>query len=231
MRSLALITARGGSKGIPGKNIKPLNGKPLINYTIEVAQQVFSATDICLSTDSEAIKSVAEAAGLEVPFLRPSHLATDAAGSYEVILHALEFYEQMGQLYDTVVLLQPTSPLRKASHITEAMSLFNPEIDMVVSVKETEANPYYILAEENEEGYLRRSKKGEFTRRQDVPKVWEYNGAIYVINVKSLKNKPINQFEKVIKYVMDSQDSIDLDTPMDWNFLEYLFQNKLVFNG
>jgi N-acylneuraminate cytidylyltransferase len=220
MKPLVVIPARGGSKGIPDKNIKLLGGKPLIHYTIEVAREVFEDEDIIVSTDSERIKEVAEATGLKVPFLRPANLATDTAGTHEVLLHALEFLEQQGKNPDIVVLLQPTSPFRKAQHIQEAMELYNPNIEMVVSVKETKSNPYYVLFEQDEHGYLRKSKEGSFTRRQDCPRVWELNGAIYIINTQSLKAKPLNQFKKVKKYVMDELSSHDIDTILDWRVAE-----------
>lgn len=220
MKCLYLITARGGSKGIPGKNIKPLGGKPLIAYTIEAAKGVGAIEDICLSTDSAEIITTAESFGLKVPFQRPAELATDTASSESVILHALDFYTKKGVQYDVVVLLQPTSPFRTAKHIQEAMKLFRDDIDMVVSVKETKANPYYLLTEENAEGFLMKSKEGNFTRRQDCPPVYEYNGAIYVINVRQLRARGLAGFTKRVKYVMDEYASVDIDDELDWIIAE-----------
>lgn len=225
---LFVIPARGGSKGIPKKNIKLLDGKPLIVYALEVARKFTSDENICISTDDEEIISVVESYGYDVPFRRPPILASDTAGTYEVLIHAIEFYETKGLSFDTLVLLQPTSPFRNYRHIQEAMELYSTSLDMVVSVKESHANPYLTIVEENEEGLLQKSKPSNFTRRQDAPKVYEYNGAVYVINVQSLKNSPINQFTKVKKYVMDELHSIDLDTPMDWAYCEFLIQNKYV---
>lgn len=225
-RTLYLIPARGGSKGIPHKNIKPLNGKPLILYSVEVARQLADDADICVTTDDDAIIRVVEGSGLKVPFKRPEELATDTSGSYEVILHALDFFEQKGVIYEVVVLLQPTSPFRTAQHVKEAIALYHDSLDMVVSVSESAANPYYSLFEENEDGFLDKSKKGNFTRRQDCPKVYEYNGAIYVMNVKSLREKTIGAFTKTRKYEMPRELSIDLDTPMDWEFAEFLSKHN-----
>ena len=134
---------------------------------------------------------VVEQYGLLVPFKRPAELATDTASSNDVLLHALNFYEQQGKTFDVIILLQPTSPFREVGFLKEAMSLFDPSIDMVVSVKESSANPYYNCFEENSDGFLTISKSTghPITRRQDAPKVWEYNGSIYVINPKSLKEK------------------------------------------
>ena len=226
MKDLVLIPARGGSKGISGKNIKPLNGRPLIYYTLDAARAVASSENICVSTDSEEIIRIVKEYGIDVPFKRPDYLATDTASSYDVIRHAIEYYEQNGMNYDRVLLLQPTSPFRTGTHISEALSLYQPGLDMVVSVKITRANPYFNLFEENNEGFLIRSKPGNFTRRQDCPAVYEYNGAIYVMNVQSLKNGPPSEFLKIRKYVMDEEESIDLDRPLDWIIAEAIVSQK-----
>lgn len=222
MKPLVVIPARGGSKGVPKKNIKLLNDKPLINYTIDAAQEIFDNEIICITTDSEEIKNVVESTtSLKVPFLRPKELAVDNAGTYEVLLHAIDFYEKKGYIADTLILLQPTSPFRTSTHIQEAMKLYSKDIDMVVSVKETKSNPYYVLFEENEDGYLSKSKEANFIRRQDCPDVWELNGALYIINIKSLKTGSISTFSKSIKYVMNEIDSVDIDTIIDWKLAEF----------
>ncbi|MQP52067.1 MULTISPECIES: cytidylyltransferase domain-containing protein [unclassified Flavobacterium] len=224
MKPLIIIPARGGSKGVPRKNIKLLNSIPLIHYTIKAAQQLFDNTLICVSTDDEEIKKVAEQTDLVVPFLRPNELASDNSGTYEVLLHAIDFYKKNGYEADTIILLQPTSPFRTSFHIEEALKLYSNEIDMVVSVKETKSNPYYILFEENESGFLIKSKEATFTRRQDCPKVWEFNGAIYIINIASLKKNTIGEFKKVIKYEMDEFSSHDIDTLFDWDMAELIIK-------
>lgn len=223
---LVVIPARGGSKGIPGKNIKDLGGKPLISYTIEAVRDIFEPKDVLVSTDSEKIKEIVEQLGFEVPFLRPKSLATDKSGTYEVLLHALDFMEARGKYYDTLLLLQPTSPFRKSRHIKEAIEEYNHDCEMLVSVKETKANPYYLLREENEFGYLVKSKEGNFTRRQDCPKVWEINGSIYIINVKSLREKHYGQFTKVKKFEMDEFSSHDIDTELDWLVAESILKKS-----
>ncbi|MFN1835361.1 cytidylyltransferase domain-containing protein [Balneola sp. MJW-20] len=221
MKPLVIIPARGGSKRLPGKNIRPLRGKPLIHYTIEAARGVFEDSVICVSTDDEKIKNVSEQTGIHIPFIRPKELAKDTSDSRSVMLHAVDHYaEHEGYHADTIILLQPTSPLRNAQHIEEAVKLYQDHFDMVVSVKETDSNPYFVLFEENEKGYLKKSKKGEFTRKQDCPKVWELNGAIYVINVESLRRYQPSQFEHVIKYEMEAISSMDVDTELDWIMLE-----------
>lgn len=224
--NLVVIPARGGSKGVPGKNIKLLNGKPLIHYTIEAARKVFSDDEIIVSTDSEKIKAVAEETGLNVPFLRPAQLATDHSTSQEVLLHALEHFTKEHGTPENVILLQPTSPFRTATHIKEALACKTDEIEMIVSVFETKANPYFVLREEDKNGWLFPSKKGNFTRRQDAPKVYELNGAIYIIDPAALKNKAIAEFTNVQKYVMDEQSSHDIDTLLDWKIAEVLPHSK-----
>ena len=226
MKPLVIIPARGGSKGVPGKNIKLLGSKPLIHYTIEAAQEVFPNELICVTTDDAKIKDCAEKTGVKVPFIRPKELATDTAGTYEVILHALDHYERQGSFFDAVLLLQPTSPFRKAKQISEALKLYQNSIDMVISVCETKSNPYYVLFEEDEEGYLKTSKKGNFIRRQDCPPVYELNGAIYVMNIISLKKKHYSKFQKIRKYEMDELSSVDIDTMKDWKLAELLIRSK-----
>ena len=223
---LFLIPARGGSQGIPGKNLKPLAGKPLLYYTIDTARQLAPDADICLSTDSDEIIRAAADYGLSVPFKRPAELATNQAGSDGVLRHAVEFYHQQGKMYDAVVLLQPTSPFRQVRHVREAMALYTAELDMVVSVTESAANPYFNLFEETNAGFLAPSKTGDFSRRQDAPTVYAYNGAVYVINPASLAERYLRGFTNVRKYVMDPTDSVDLDTPLDWAFAEFLMESR-----
>ena len=223
---LAIIPARGGSKDIPGKNIKTLKGRPLIYYTLDAACAVASPENICVSTDSDEIIGIVKEYGLGVPFKRPDYLATDTASSYDVILHAINFYEQRGMQYDCVVMLQPTSPFRTGTHIREAIDLYQPGLDMVVSVKIAHANPYFTLFEENNEGFLDRSKTGTFMQRQACPKVYEYNGAIYVMNVQSLKIESHSNFSKIRKYVMTEEDSLDIDTDLDWIIAEAILSKR-----
>lgn len=223
MKILTIIPARGGSKGIPRKNIKPFDGKPLIYYTIDCARAICPDEDICVSTDDDEIIQVVEKYGLPVPFKRPAELATDTAGTYEVLLHALDFFEKQGRHYDVVVLLQNTSPFRKAEQVKEALALYRKDLDMVVSVKECAANPYYCVFEENQDGFLKICKgDGNIFRRQDAPKVYEYNGAIYVMNADTLKTTHMHKMQKRVKYEMDDLSSFDLDTMNDWLIAESL---------
>lgn len=226
--ALVLIPARGGSKGIPKKNIKPLEGKPLIQYSIDFALSFTRPENICVSTDDDEIIEVAQRCGIHVPFKRPEDLATDSAGSHGVILHALQFYEERGRKFGKVILLQPTSPFRNLDDLHAMDRMYSPEVDMVVSVGKPHHNPYFSLFEENEEGFLELSKKGHFSRRQDCPDVYFYNGSIYIINPDSVRVKPLNQFTRVRKYLMDDLYSVDIDSPLDWMICETLLRNKLL---
>lgn len=225
--TLFIIPARGGSKGLPRKNILPINGKPLICYTIDAARGVTSDENICVSTDDLEIKQVVEDYGLKVPFLRPAELATDTIGTKDVLLHTIKFYKKkLNRTFEKICLLQPTSPLRTAKHIVEAHRLWNEDLDMVVSVKESKANPYFNLFEEQETGFLKKSKEGNYTRRQDAPKIWEYNGAIYLINCKSITKHDIGNFKKILKYVISENESIDIDNMADFKNAEYYMSLK-----
>lgn len=227
MKTLYVIPARGGSKGIPGKNIKPLAGKPLIEYSIDVARALANDEDICVTTDDNAIIETVERTGLKLPFVRPAELSTDQSGTYEVLLHALDFYESKGVHYDTIVLLQPTSPFRIVDDVKACLELYSDDIDMVVSVKQAATNPYYNAFEIDDNGFLHISKgEGNYTRRQDAPKVWEYNGAVYVINVESLRKMPLGKFTRRRMYEMSAERSIDLDTPTDWLIAETIITKQ-----
>lgn len=223
---LVVIPARGGSRGIPGKNIKPLAGKPLLEYAIDNARSIADDKDICVTTDDRRILEVAERYGLSVPFIRPDHLASDTAGSYEVLLHAVEFYKMAGVRYRHLLLLQPTSPFRRDVQIRAAWKEYRatgPEL--LVSVKSAKGNPYYNLFEEDADGYLVKSKESDVTRRQDLPPVYEYNGAIYFTNVEDLSKKPFSAMKRIRKFEMDEISSHDLDTPLDWGVAEWLIAN------
>lgn len=226
---LVVIPARGGSKGIPHKNIKELGGKPLICYSIDVARQLTSDENICVTTDDDAIMKAVEDYGLKVPFKRPDYLATDTCGSNEVLQHAYQFYRDKGMQYDIIVLLQPTSPFRRIEDVLGAIDLYDNSLDMIVTVKETASNPYYNCYEEDSNGYLVVSKgDGKLTRRQDAPPAFEWNGAVYVINPVRLMEVGLADLIKVKKYVMDDLHSIDLDTLFDWKVAELVLKENLI---
>ncbi len=227
MTPLYIIPARGGSKGIPKKNIKPLGGKPLIAYAIQTAKALSSdERHIIMSTDSQEIADKARECGMTVEYMRPAYLATDTAGSREMMLDAMDWAERRGIDYDCVVLLQPTSPFRTIDDVEKCLKIYNDSIDMVVTVKETSVNPYFNCFEtDTKTGFLHLSKgDGSYVRRQDAPKCYEYNGAVYVINPESLKKEVMGKFKKIVPVEMPQERSVDLDTPLDWAIAEMLIK-------
>ena len=227
LRPLFIIPARGGSKGIPRKNIKALCGRPLIHYSIDVARVLAPDSHVIVSTDDEEIRNVAEATGLPVNYMRPAELGGDKIGSREVILDAMDWASRSGIEYDCVVLLQPTSPLRTVGDVKSAIDLYTPRTDMVVTVTEASCNPYYDCFETAADGTLHVSKgDGKLTRRQDAPPVWQYNGAVYVINPDSIRSMTLGEFPRRIPSVMPRSRSVDLDTPLDWIITEHLMSHE-----
>lgn len=220
--TLFVITARGGSKGLPGKNIKDLCGKPLIAYSIDVARAFTDDENICVSTDSEEIKQVVEQYGLKVPFLRPDYLATDTATSNDVLVHAVNFFKDQGREYKKLCLLQPTSPLRAVEDVEGAMALYRDDIDMVVSVMKSHAPA--VLCDDDENGYVQLVYNKKATGRQQLPDMYEFNGAVYVMNIRSLFEKGMGAFTKRVKYVMSKDHSIDIDDIYDFLQIEAIMK-------
>ena len=211
MKALFIIPARGGSKGIPRKNIKTLGGRPLIAYSIDVARNIAGDTElhrIVLSTDDAEIAACARALGLPVDYSRPAALGSDTTGSREVIIDVMDWADTRGIDYDCIVLLQPTSPFRTAGDVAGAMALYTSDSDMVVSVCESSANPYYNLFETDSEGCLHVCK-GD-------------NVDVYFINPDRLLSMVMGEFPRRIPYVMPRERSLDLDTPADWLAAEAL---------
>lgn len=221
---LVVIPARGGSKGLPGKNIKMLCGKPLIAYSIDVARAITSDENICVSTDDHHIIDVVENYGLKVPFVRPAEYATDTATTNDVLLHAVDFYARQGRHYSKLLLLQPTSPLRKVEEVQDAINLFRDDIDMVVSVMKSHAPA--VLCNDNQDGFIELVYNKKAQGRQSLPTFYEFNGAIYVINIEALKEKGLAGFDKRIKYVMPKESSIDIDDIYDFMLIERIMKTK-----
>jgi len=228
MKILYLIPARKGSKGLPDKNVKVLGNKPLIAYTIDFAlKNIKEGDELCISTNDDKVLEIVTDLGINVPFRRPEELATDEANSYDVIMHAVKHYENIEKFFDVVLLLQPTSPLRSQDDFDNLIKEYSDSIDMIVSVKMVKDNPYFNLFEEDNLGFLEKSKKGNFQRRQDVPSVFAFNGSMYLMNVDSLKKMAIGNFKKIRKVVMPDERSVDIDTFADWNLAEFYLKNKI----
>lgn len=230
MKILGVITARGGSKGIPGKNIKDLCGKPLIAYTIEAAQESGIFDRIILSTDDKKIANVAKSYGIEVPFMRPSGLAQDGTPHLPVLQHAVSWLKDNQNYWsDAVMLLQPTAPLRQPQHIKEVIKLFSEKsADSVVSVSEIPGHfsPYWaVVANEDGLGNLFTGEpiRNRIPRRQSFPqKTYYHNGAIYLFKPELLFHKTKASFygDKVAVYPMAEKYSINIDSPEDWALCE-----------
>lgn len=223
--TIATICARGGSKGLPGKNLRPLAGKPLIVHTIEQALACRAIEGVFVSTDDPAIAEVARAAGAQVPYLRPAELATDEAPKLPAIEHLVAHLERKGLGVQAVVDLQPTSPLRTPQDIDAALAASG-DADLVVSVSEPSHNPYYTLAECDAQGRLHLSKPSTFARRQDAPAVWGLNGAIYVWRRAALPKAIAQGFWSVSvqPYVMPRSRSVDIDDLEDFELAQWLMQ-------
>lgn len=223
---LAVITARGGSKGLPGKNIKLLGGKPLLAYSILSAQESSLITDLILSTDDEAIAAVGKEWGVEVPFMRPPELANDTAGHLEVMQHAVAFMEeQRGIRYDFVVILQPTSPFRLVEDIDlTVQKLIDTGADSAVSMVELESSAHPIKAKKMEGdrvlSYCIEESPG--TRRQDFPVAYKRSSAVYAMRRDLLMEKGELYGEVIVGHVVPQNRSIDIDDPLDWVKTEYL---------
>jgi CMP-N,N'-diacetyllegionaminic acid synthase len=210
---LAVIPARGGSKGLPGKNILPVGGQPLIGYSIGAAKASAAVDRVIVSSDDDAIIAAARACGCDVPFRRPDELATDTAASIDVVLHALD--QVPG--YDYVVLLQPTSPLRTAADIDAACErLAESGALACVSVSPVEQSPYWMY-QISDAGDLRPvlDLPAGVSRRQDLPPVYTLNGAIYVANVSWLRRNRTFLTAETVPYVMPTERSLDIDTYAD----------------
>jgi CMP-N,N'-diacetyllegionaminic acid synthase len=226
-RYLFLVPARKGSKRVPGKNKKLLLGKPLIKYTLDFIEKVVSKEDlICLNTDDEDIIKISKQYSLNV-LKRPKSLAKDITSMENVIRHTLLHYIELKIKFKAIILLQPTSPIREISDFRNLLKLYNREkLDLVVSVKLSKENPYYLLYEKNSDGFIEKSKPLDLARSQCAPFVYCLNGAFFMYNVKSLQEKPIKEFKKIKKFEMPFERSIDIDDQYDWELTEF-FMRKL----
>jgi CMP-N,N'-diacetyllegionaminic acid synthase len=227
MKILALITARGGSKRLPGKNIRLLGNKPLIVWSIDVVKNIPKICDILVSTDDLAIAKVSQEAGAYVPWLRPSELASDSASSVSVALHALNWYESEKGAVDGVLLLQPTSPFRTHASVIKGIGLFEQHSHKpVLGVSITPDHPMWMF--KMVDGYLRPylSNHTIGIRSQDLPIVYVANGSFYLISSTDLREKGSFVGEKTIPLIADSpENALDIDTEWDWSIACAIAEN------
>lgn len=226
---LAIIPARGGSKGIPGKNIKLLGGKPLLQYTVEAARESRLLSRVILSSDDPEIIAVAKSLGLEVPFVRPVALATDAAGSLEVVQHVLHELANLGDHYDAVCLLQCTTPFRAPGSIDAAIQKFlETDCDALVSVREVPAefNPHWVF-EDDGSGILNCATGDSeiIKRRQDLPKAYFRDGSIYITKTDVILKKHSLYGDTTGYIISKGERYVNLDTMADWEQAEGLLKN------
>jgi len=228
-KTLAVITARGDSKGIPQKNTRMLLDKPLIAYTIQAALQSRTLNKVIVSTDDETIANVSKQYGAEVPFLRPQHLATDTATTLSVLQHAVKYLtDKENYPADIIVCLQPTSPLRSAEDIDRAVTLcMSSGADSVVSLCQAEHHPYWMKKVIEGRVYpLMEVDDDKYPRRQDLPPVYQLNGAIYVTRRKVLLEEERVLGENTLAYIMPQERSIDIDTPIDFKIAELILRGE-----
>lgn len=223
---MCVIAARAGSKGVPGKNIKPFAGKPLLAHTVEQAKAAGLFDIIAVSSDSERYLEIGREAGANLSILRPAELASDLTSKPPVLRHALlRAEEETGQAVEVFVDLQPTSPLRFPEDIPGAVGklLADPTLKNVVSVGSAKASPYYTLVEETSEGTIRLSKPGaSYGRRQDLPNCYQLNGSIYAWRRQSILEECPALTDRTGYWLMRDECNFDIDTPLDFSIAAFI---------
>ncbi|QHI35231.1 CMP-N,N'-diacetyllegionaminic acid synthase [Kordia antarctica] len=220
MKILAIIPARGGSKGVPGKNKKLLHGKPLIQYSIDAALQSNYITEVVVTTDDEEIITISKSLGANVPFVRPKHLAEDTTPTLPVIQHAISYFETEGKQFDAICLLQPTSPFRPKGFLDKALETFlEKQTDSLVSVLEVphEYNPHWTF-EPNKNGTLdiATGEKNIIPRRQELPKAYHRDGSIYITKTNIIQEENSLYGNSIAYIISDAAYYVNIDTQQDW---------------
>ncbi len=229
---LFLIPARGGSKGLPGKNIRPMLGKPLIAWTIETALLAAKSVNgkVVVSTDDKSISDVALQYNADVPFMRPAELAQDTSTSMDVVLHALDFFEKQGETFDFLCMLEATSPQRSVDDILSALNLLMKTngAESVVGVCKTESTHPAFLALKDENNFIS-SYAGEnfiFKRRQEIDDVFFFEGSMYISKVESLRKRKSFYHDKTLGFEMPKWKSFEVDDKVDFMIIETLLKAK-----
>jgi|Napbiome12C3dose_1001474.scaffolds.fasta_scaffold00008_92 CMP-N-acetylneuraminic acid synthetase len=229
---IATILARGGSKGLPNKNIKPMLDKPLLGYTIEQAKDSELLDEIVLSTDDQNIAKVANRFGLKTPFMRPAELARDDSPSADAVIHALDWYKEKGREFDVLVLLEPTSPLRKKTDIDDAIKLFidhYEKADSLLCLGEIHSDTEHpIGAKAVEDGYIKAFIKDgmSFYQRQQLPKAYGIYGGIYIAKIDVYRQTKAFLGERTIPYFVERWQEFEIDDYIDWVCVEAVMKDK-----
>jgi N-acylneuraminate cytidylyltransferase/CMP-N,N'-diacetyllegionaminic acid synthase len=225
---LAIVPARGGSKGLPGKNIKLLSNKPLIGWSIEQAKESKYIDEIFISTDSEEIAIVGETFGIKTPSLRPAYLASDTASSMDFILYTIDKLEQEEKCFDYLILLEPTSPLRDVYDIDRSLEMLieNPDAESIVGVCKVEAvHPYYLTGLDN--GFLvPYIERTNSVRRQDLDDLYFFEGSIYASSIQGMKSYKRFYHEKCLAYIVPKWKSYEVDDFIDFTIIESIMKLK-----
>ena len=228
MKYIALICARGGSKGLPGKNIKPLNGTPLIGWSIKIAKKVERISRVIVSTDSEEIAKIALEYGAEVPFMRPNELAQDDSPEWLVWKHALDYLNNHNNGIDGLVVVPTTAPLRSKDDVNNCINEFEKgNVDVVITVSNAHRSPYFNMVKTNQNGFssLVISSKEKITRRQEVPEVFDMTTVVYVANVEFIMNNASLFDGTVTSVEVPRHRAVDIDDMYDFNFAESILNN------
>ncbi len=225
---LAIIPARGGSKGLPGKNIRLINGQPLISLTVKSALACDYVDRVMVTTDDEEIAYAAREAGAEIPFMRPAELASDTALASDVILHCLNYFAEQGEAYEYFVYLQPTSPLRSKEDLDSGLNFFEEkDASCVVSVCETEHHPWYsnqLPEDGNMKDFIRPEVQN--TNRQELPAFYRLNGSMYICQTGYYRTQGGFMGPETYAFRMPTERSLDIDTLTDFKMAELLLSEK-----
>ncbi|PMH28899.1 acylneuraminate cytidylyltransferase [Vibrio lentus] len=226
---LVVIAARGGSKGLPGKNIRDLCGKPLIGWSIEAALNSKYADRVVVTTDDEVIAEVARSEGADVPFLRPAKFATDQSPSSGAILHAIDFCEVEGK-YEYVVLLEPTSPLTESQDVDRALEILSASDSLaIVGIADVEDCHPEFCVQKSKNGKITKYGEANFSmpkRRQDLETIYAFDGSLYISDIDTYKKYQTFYHENTIGYVSEPWKKYEIDTLMDFLVVEVMMKNK-----
>lgn len=232
MKNIAIIPARSGSKGLKDKNIKLMNGKPLLAYSIDAAKESGMFAEIMVSTDSQKYADISMQYGANAPFLRSKENSSDNSGSWDAVLEVLSNYKDMGRRFDTVCLLQPTSPLRTGNDIVEAYRTFQEnDVNALTTVCEVDHSPLWTMTLSEDRMLTEFKKCGSDAPRQTLDTYYRLNGAIYIRQIDYSADAICLNDDQEIAFIMDKKRSIDIDDEFDFEIGEYLIKKHLMIRG